>query len=71
MTKPEDKEVPQPPFEMEKHHKAALKILFRCHHSGREITYQELSKDMGVGEKTKAWQCGAWRGRCLVKIPLE
>ncbi|CAB9511894.1 expressed unknown protein [Seminavis robusta] len=49
------------PFEVGKFHKMALLKLLFCHHSGQELTYKELSDAMGVGEKTKAWQCEAWR----------
>ena len=68
MPKSEDKEVPQPPFELQKYHKAALLKLFRCYHGGTELTYPELSREIGVGEKTKAWQCVAWKGTSLAYL---
>ena len=47
---------------MTDHKKNALLVLLRCHHNdGEEITYPDLSTAMGVGEKTKAWQCVAWK----------
>jgi hypothetical protein len=47
---------------MADHKKTALLVLLRCHHNnGQELTYSELSAEMGVGEKTKAWQCEAWK----------
>mmetsp|Transcript_36955 Transcript_36955/g.89684 ORF Transcript_36955/g.89684 Transcript_36955/m.89684 type:complete len:269 (+) Transcript_36955:370-1176(+) len=47
---------------MADHKKNALLVLLRCHHNdGDEITYPDLSTAMGVGEKTKAWQCMAWK----------
>lgn len=54
--------VAEPPFEMTKHHKKALMTLLFAHHINRQtLTYAELSDRIGVGEKTKAWQCGAWK----------
>lgn len=55
-------EVPEPPFTMGKHHKKALVVLLHCFHNNRQsLGYLELSRRIDVGEKTKAWQCGAWR----------
>lgn len=53
--------LPQPPFQITHHHEKALKILFRAYHGNLELTYEELSNAMEVGQKTKAWQCGAWK----------
>ena len=49
------------PFEVTDYHKKALLKLLFCHHSGQVLTYLELSDEIGAGEKTKAWQCGAWK----------
>jgi hypothetical protein len=49
------------PFEIKTLHKKALLKLLHCHHSGIVLTYPELSLEIGVGEKTKAWQCQAWK----------
>ena len=49
------------PFELGDYHKKALVKMFRCHHNKQELTYKELSAEVGVGEKTKAWQCEAWK----------
>jgi hypothetical protein len=62
MEQENDNNVPVPTFEMGKHHKNALKTLLFVYHNNRQtLTYPELSDRIGVGEKTKAWQCGAWR----------
>ena len=55
------KAVPSLPFEIKILHKKALLKLLHCHHSGIVLTYPELSLEIGVGEKTKAWQCQAWK----------
>jgi hypothetical protein len=55
------KEVPSLPFEIKSLHKKALLKLLHCHHSGIVLTYPVLSLEIGVGEKTKAWQCQAWK----------
>ena len=51
------------PFEkMNKHHTNALGKLLYCHHNNDQaLTFQELSAEMAVGEKTKDWQCVAWK----------
>ena len=52
------------PFEVKEYHKKALGKLLYCYHSNGEdqvLSYGQLSDEIGVGEKTKAWQCGAWR----------
>lgn len=62
MEQENDSQIPVPSFEMGKHHKNALKTLLFAYHNNRQtLTYPELSDRIGVGEKTKAWQCGAWR----------
>jgi hypothetical protein len=51
-----------PPFEIGELHEMALKELLRCHHNYRQtLTYPELSQSVGKGEKTKSWQCVAWK----------
>ena len=49
------------PFEVKEYHKKALSKMLFCHHHNQELTYKELSAEIGVGEKTKAWQCEAWK----------
>ena len=49
------------PFEVTDYHKKALLKLLFCHHSGQNLTYLELSDEIGAGAKTKAWQGGAWK----------
>jgi hypothetical protein len=49
------------PFEVGDLHIKALLTLFRCHHNKIELDYKELSTEMGIGEKTKRWQCEAWK----------
>jgi hypothetical protein len=49
-------------FQVKTLHKKALSVLLACHYNGnRSLTYAELSMEMGIGEKTKAWQCEAWK----------
>ena len=71
-TKPESKsklkakaeaEAAEVPFEVKKYHKMALQILLHCQHflNKPSMTFGELSREIGVGEKTKAWQCEAWK----------
>lgn len=55
------KMIPSLPFEIKPLHKKALLKLLHCHHNGIFPTYPELSREMEVGEKTKAWQCEAWK----------
>ena len=55
------KMIPSLTFEVKPLHKKALLKLLHCHHNGIFPTYQELSREMEVGEKTKAWQCEAWK----------
>jgi hypothetical protein len=50
------------PFKLNKYHKRALSVLLFCHHNDNQsVTYNELSQAMDVGEKTKDWQCVAWK----------
>jgi len=49
------------PFDVNDLHKKALVKLFYCHHVGQVLTYQELSAEIGMSEKTKRWQCEAWK----------
>lgn len=57
-----DSAVDPPPFEMKTHHTKALLTLLHCYHSNRQtLTYSELSLRIGAGEKTKGWQCVAWK----------
>ena len=61
---PTTTEVLDVPFEVKEYHKKALGKLLYCYHSNGEdqvLSYGQLSDEIGVGEKTKAWQCGAWR----------
>lgn len=64
-SKTEDTKNMAPPpdlsFEIKKLHKKALLKLLHCHHSDILLTYPELSVEIGTGEKTKAWQSGAWK----------
>ena len=54
--------VPQPPFIMADYHKKALITLLHSFHNNRtSLTYSQLSLRLEVGEKTKAWQCVAWK----------
>lgn len=48
-------------FEVKPLHTKALLKLLHCHHNGQTLTYSELSDEIGTGEKTKAWQCEAWK----------
>ena len=52
---------PKVSFEIKPLHQQALLVLFRCNHNGQTLTYAELSAEVGKGEKTKAWQCEAWK----------
>lgn len=55
-------DIDAPPFQVGKHHKRSLAVLMLCYYNGnRSLTYAELSSEMGVGEKTKDWQCKAWK----------
>lgn len=49
------------PFDVTDYHKKALVKLFHCRHTDQVLTYAELSSEIGAGEKTKAWQCVAWK----------
>jgi len=50
------------PFVVKDLHKKALLTLLHCFHNNRQsLTYAELSLRMGTSEKTKAWQCVAWK----------
>ena len=49
------------PFEINDYHKKALVVLLRCHFENIEISYLDLSSEMKAAEKTKAWQCVAWK----------
>lgn len=49
------------PFQVNDKHKKALVKLLYCHRDKTALTYEELSREIGVGEKTKSWQCGAWK----------
>jgi len=54
--------VPEPPFELNDKHKKALTTLLHAYHNNRQtMTYPELSLALNIGEKTKAWQSGAWK----------
>jgi hypothetical protein len=54
--------VPEPPFTMADYHKKALITLLHAFHNNRQsLTYPELSRRLDVNEKTKAWQCVAWK----------
>jgi hypothetical protein len=56
------KSAPGAPFPIKELHKNALLTLLHCHHNNRQtLTYSELSLRIGVGEKTKSWQSGAWK----------
>ena len=73
-TAPKRKEAPQNlPFKINDLHKKALVALFHSHHSGILLTYADLSLAIGIGEKTKRWQCEAWkhlkRGEYIVSGP--
>ena len=57
----EDRPAPETSFEVKDLHKKALLILLRCVHNEQTLTYPELSAEIGIGEKTKRWQCEAWR----------
>ena len=51
-----------PSFQLGTYHKKALVVLLHCYYGNRQtLTYSELSQRLDVGEKTKAWQCEAWR----------
>lgn len=52
---------PPLPFQANDKHKMALVKLLYCHRDKTSMTYEELSREIGTGEKTKSWQCGAWR----------
>ena len=55
-------DVPKPPFPMGKYHKNALIALLHSFHNNRQsISYEELSRRLEVGVKTKSWQCGAYK----------
>lgn len=60
-SKKPSKHTVEAPFELKDHHVKALLKMLHCHHTGQELTYKELSDEIGVGEKTKAWQCIAWK----------
>jgi len=49
------------PFAIKDLHKKALLVLLHRHHSGIFLTYSQLSQEIGIGEKTKRWQCEAWK----------
>jgi len=49
------------PFVIKDLHKKALLVLLHRHHSGIFLTYSQLSQEIGIGEKTKRWQCEAWK----------
>ncbi len=49
------------PFPIKSLHKKALLRLLQAHHAGSTMTYSDLSLAIGVGEKTKSWQCEAWK----------
>mmetsp|Transcript_23711 Transcript_23711/g.65897 ORF Transcript_23711/g.65897 Transcript_23711/m.65897 type:complete len:263 (-) Transcript_23711:134-922(-) len=49
------------PFKVKDLHKKALLTLWRSSHNGICLTYPDLSNALGVGEKTKSWQCEAWK----------
>eukprot|EP00977_Amphora_coffeiformis_P011348 scaffold2737_cov156-Amphora_coffeaeformis.AAC.5 len=54
--------VPEPPFTMGNYHKKALiTLLYSFHNNRQSISYSELSRRLEVGEKTKSWQCGAFK----------
>jgi hypothetical protein len=54
--------MPSVSFPIKELHKKALLKLLHSHHGGiLHLTYSDLSLEIGVGEKTKAWQCGAWK----------
>ena len=55
------RKVPSTTFKIEPLHKKALLKLLHCYHSGIALTYSELSLAIKIGEKTKAWQSGAWK----------
>ena len=57
----ETRPVPKTSFEVKDLHKKALLTLLRCVHNEQSLTYPELSAELGIGEKTKRWQCEAWR----------
>jgi len=56
-----DRAAPSVAFKVNDLHTKALLALFRCHHNDQELTYSELSSEIGIGEKTKRWQCEAWK----------
>lgn len=61
-TEEEPNKSPSLPFEVKPLHQKALLKLLHCHHNNNQtLTYPELSNQIGVGEKTKAWQCVAWK----------
>jgi len=50
------------PFEIKDLHKKALLTLLHCHHNNHKtLSYPELSLRIETGEKTKGWQCVAWK----------
>jgi hypothetical protein len=49
------------PFEVKNLHIKALLKLLACHHSGITLNYSQLSQEIGAAEKTKSWQCEAWK----------
>lgn len=49
------------PFQIKDLHKKALLVLLHRHHANIFLTYSQLSQEIGVGEKTKNWQCEAWK----------
>jgi hypothetical protein len=57
----EDECVEPPPFDVGDLHTKALLRLLRAHHSDQSLTYAELSDEIGIGQKTKRWQCEAWK----------
>ena len=49
------------PFPIKHLHQKALLRLLHAHQTGSSMTYSDLSLAIGVGEKTKSWQCEAWK----------
>ena len=69
-------ETPPHDFEINDLHTKALVILLHCYHNNRQtLTYSDLSLRMGIGEKTKRWQCVAWKdlknGEFIVHSPAD
>ena len=66
------KDLAQPlSFAIKPIHKKALLTLLRFKHNEIVLTYADLSREIGVGEKTKSWQCEAWKqlnkGGCIIR----